>query len=132
MPDYRAKSGPADVVASGTVICFDRNPITVEFGYGPLGPTLGPSLSLTFKFVDEPGQTSLQARVQAQVHGPTTLELTLFNYTNPIGVGTPGPLHFWNVPGAQLFINFRVFSLEAADKTLQFSIYKVKAERPNG
>lgn len=130
MPDFRAKSGPGEVLASGIVIAFQGNPITIDFSYGPLGTTLGPNLSLTFSFIDIPGETHFQARIEGKSRGPNALELVLYNHSNPIGIGTSAPLHFWNLPLAQLFINFRVYAMAGADKALQFSIYRVQGVNP--
>ncbi len=103
MSGFKASSGPVDIVASGTIIAFQGNPIEVMFEplpaplngelgvpRGSLPPLPQPCFKLTFRFVDEPaGAANPQprSRLEAKAFGQLTLEVTLFNCTNPLGMG---------------------------------------------
>ena len=77
MEPVKIKSGPTEVIASGTVIGFAGNPIEITFG---------PSderLKLLFAFQDEEGEA--ESRLETEVLDSTTLKLTLFNIKSPLG-----------------------------------------------
>ncbi len=121
----KIESGPAEIVASGTVFAFSGSPITITFG----SPT--ETLKLIFEFKDEEGKEDL--RVEATVVDTQTLKLTLINFKNPLGSGTTKPKPFGSLDGRRLYVHYRVYSLsDAADKMLHFNIYKAEEVSKNG
>lgn len=108
------RSGPAVIVASGTVISYAGNPI--EITYGPRIERL----TLIFAFKDDKSNT----RVEASTPNPNTLKLTLFNYVSPLGMGTSKPVNIGTLVGKPLYIQFRVYSFDDADKTIHYTIYQ--------
>ena len=117
MADFHARSGDADVLASGTVIAFEQRPIEISFG--------SPTFTLIFNFVDEnstPGSLS-SARVEGKVHSPEKLELTLFNFTNPLGTGSTAPIAIGLTRGLLVYLQYRVFALVGGDKMLHFTVF---------
>ena len=133
MPNYDATSGPAEIVASGTVIAYRGNPIAIKFGRGIFTPTGGNEFSITFHFISTVGIPTPGPDLQVRVVGPTSIEFILSNYNNPLGIGTTEPIHIANFQNVPFFLSFRVYSLAGqTDKTLQFTVYRDKGSAPNG
>jgi len=127
MPDFQARSGPASVLASGTIIAYEKNPIEISFG--------APAFTLIFNFIDEvPKEPSvaLASRVTAKVHEPLKVEFTFFNFVSPLGTGNGPALPFGVLPdGLLVYLNYRVYSLAGGDKTIHFTVYALeKPEAP--
>ena len=144
MSGFKASSGPVDIVASGTIIAFQGNPIEVMFEplRAPLSGNQGlqdtfpplpqPCFKLTIRFVDEPAVAAgpqPAPRLEAKAAGPLTLEVTLFNCTNPLGIGSD-PIVLGHADGRKLYLQWRVYTLTAADKTLYFTIYQERERDP--
>jgi hypothetical protein len=145
MSGFKASSGPVDIVASGTIIAFQGNPIEVMFELLPaplngnlafhesLPPLPLPCFKLIFRFIDEPaGAANPQprSRLEAKAFGQLTLEVTLFNCTNPLGMGNDHPVLLGHADGRKLFLQWRVYTLTASDKTLYFTIYQERERDP--
>lgn len=84
--DFQARSGRATVLASGTIIAFDKNPIEISFG--------SPAFTLIVNFIDEAAKVPpvpTVPRLAAKVHDPLKIEFTFFNFTNPLGTGNTSP-----------------------------------------
>ena len=151
MPEFQATSGPVNVVTSGTVIAFKGNPIEISFSalpaqvlavpplnVAPAGtmtfPFVHPSFKLIFRFVDEvpqPGAPPLSARFEAKpTPGELTMEITLYNFTAPLGLASPEPVNFGFSAGRKLYLNYVVYSVGSGYKTLHFTIYQDKEPNP--
>jgi hypothetical protein len=156
MPDFKASSGPCDVVASGTVIAFQGNPIEVTFDalVEPLNLTPDPPSSpqfeqrpvtfpamrgarfkLNFQFTDEPtpGEGPVPtARIHiGGVPDQLTINFTMFNFTSPLGSGNTKPIPFGYAGDRTLYLQYRVFALRDGDKTLHFTIFQSRmVDRP--
>lgn len=124
MSDFRAASGPTEVLATGTVIAFEGNPITIQ-----VGPVTGP-LKLVFQFTDEAGRD--EPRQEGKSPDPTTLEVTLFNFKNPLGSGTIKPIPIGTLAGRQLYMHYRIYALGASDKMLHFTIFRERDGASSG
>jgi len=112
-------SGPALVLASGSVIAFRGNPVTLIFGPGER------KLKFEFSFVSE--QTGEQSPLQVRLERPDdfTLRLTLVNFNDPLGAGTTVPKSVGVLQGRQLYIHYRVYHLEeSADKLIHYTLYQ--------
>lgn len=110
--DMQVSSGPCDVLGSGTVISYLSNPIEIRL----------PGLGLIFKFQDEPEKEG-GSTISGRVVEPSTLELTLINFKNPIGSGSGAPMEIGSRDNQRLFLHFRVYQLVGGDKTLHFTVY---------
>lgn len=123
MTEIEIQSGPFDVLASGTVIAFDKNPL--RFTFGPAEERL--TLILVFRDTeDENGQ-----KLQAEVPEPNTLQLTLTNIGSQLGAGTINPLLAGSIAGRELFMHLRVYELQDSDKTLHYTFYLGKEVAEN-
>jgi len=109
------RSGPATIVASGTVIGFNGNPI--EITYGPRTERL----TLILVFIDD---ESSKARVNPSTPNPNTLRLELHNFRSPIGSGTTKPIPIGTLLGKPLSIHYRVYDIGEGDKTVHYTIYQ--------
>lgn len=109
-------SGPAEVVASGTVTSFRGEPIEV--------PVQGDeeAIVLVFAFVDDPDDEA--PRVETEVEDAGRLRLDLINFANPLGSGSPSPVDVGTLDGDPLLLHFRVRALEGADPTLTYTVYR--------
>jgi hypothetical protein len=114
---FWAQSGPAEVVASGTVIGFRGNPIEVDLGPG--------SLKIRFRFIDE-ADGNQPPRVEGDNVSDKTLQLSFFNFTSPVGTGSIEPLWLGteNREEAAILLHYRIYALNSSDKTLQFTVYR--------
>lgn len=119
MKSITINSGPAEIVASGTVIAFSEHPIIIKLA----------NLNAIFKFRDEKEKDD--QHIEKKLLDPTTLELTLYNFDNPIGSGTSKPMLLGQLNGQPLYVHFRVYALHGSDKTLQFAFYRVREGKGN-
>jgi len=109
------KSGPAEVIDSGTIISFSGNPISLHY------PDLGIKIVFEFKVGEEDRGTY----VDSSVPEPGTLQLTLFNFDDRFGAGTIKPMRIGKYEGRRLYVQLRVYTLQGSpDKTLQYTVYK--------
>lgn len=114
------KSGPAEVIASGTVIAFDNQPIEITV-------TL-PDYTFIWllNFIDEDGKDEL--RTDNRVIDENTLEMTFYNFKNPLGSGSISPLKIGTYNNKSLFIHYRIYDLNTSDKTIHYTIFLNKEE----
>ena len=109
------KSGPTNIITSGTVISFNKNPIEIIFG-----PANG-RLKLIIEFEED--KEIKGTSVKPSITSKDTLNLKLINYNNSLGTGNKKPLVFGNIEGRELYLNYRVFPLNEWDKTVHYTIY---------
>ena len=117
MDNIKMKSGSADILATGTVIAFSGNPIEIEFGVGD------DRLKIIFVFKDEEGKDSKDLRTEGKSLDDSTLQITFFNFSNPLGSGSSKPIDFGALNNRRLYINYRIYELREGDKTLHYTIY---------
>ena len=115
MEDIRITSGPAEVIAAGTVIEFNGNPVEISFGPPE------ERLYLVLDFIDIEDET--ESAVKAHLSEPDTLEITLLNFRSPLGSGTSKPIPAGILSGRNLYIHLRVYELVNSDKTIHYCIY---------
>lgn len=115
MGDIRITSGPAEVIAAGTVIEFSGNPVEINFGPPE------ERLTIVLDFIDIEDET--ESAIRAHLSEPYILELTLLNFKNPVGSGTSKPLPAGTLSGRNLYIHLRVYELLNSDKTIHYCIY---------
>ena len=114
MDIVKIRTGDTEVIASGSVISFGKSPIVFEFE----------NLKLIFEYHDDILGTGVkETRVEAAAIDNKTLKLTLHNFNNPLGAGSGTPLQLGILNGRKLFLQYRVYALSDADKTLQYTIY---------
>lgn len=108
------KSGSAEIIASGSVIAFNGNPIEISYG-----PSIE-RLTLIFAFKDD-GQ--LETRIDATKPNPNALQFNLYNFRNPLGSGTSRPVPIGTLAGQKLYLHYRVYDIGNSDKTIHYTIY---------
>lgn len=121
--EFRAKSGNATVLTSGTVMSFRNQPITVQFG------PIESQITLIFNFIDQ--KESNEISVKATSRESNSLELTLVNFKNPLGTGTTTPIEIGSYAGKKMFLHYRVYSFGDGDKTLHFAVFNIGEEVKN-
>lgn len=116
MEPLEIKSGPVEIVGSGTVIGFSGNSIEIT-----IGPPDG-FIKVVFAFIDELGKTDV--RVEAKLLDDKTLKITLFNHRTTLGVGSSAPIPIGTAEGLRLYMNYRVFGLPGGDKMIHYTFYR--------
>jgi hypothetical protein len=111
MQPIKIKSGTKEVIASGTVISFEGNPIGFEIE----------NIKFIFEFVDEEGKAGTDVNFTSPEE--RTLKITLKNFKNPLGTGNQKPMAVGTFHGLRLFLSYRVYQLEGSDKTLDYTFY---------
>lgn len=105
---FQIRTGGFDVVAAGTVITADNQSLEFQLAH----------LRVVFSFVSDGGSTRL---------GPgsasgSTLNLTLYNFTNSIGSGTTSPIEIGILSGRKLWLSFMVYALSPeSSKTVHYT-----------
>jgi hypothetical protein len=116
------RSGPAEIVASGTVIAFNGSPVEIEFG----SPW---KLHLILRFKDVPGEE--KQRISGKIIDRRTLEVTFFNFKNPLGSGSTRAIPIGKVGDNEVYIQYRIHALGESDKTLHYTIYRAPKKDGN-
>ncbi|MCZ7399674.1 MAG: hypothetical protein O8C62_08375 [Candidatus Methanoperedens sp.] len=121
----KIESGPTEVIASGDIISFSGNPITLTFG------SPNETLKIIFEFKDEEGKDDL--RVEANTSDAQNLKVTFFNFKNPMGSGSVKPIPIGSLDGRRIYIQYIIYALTySKDKMLHFNIYKAEEVSKNG
>ncbi len=108
-------SGPAEIIDSGTIIAFARNPISLYYK----------NLNINIVFDFKLDEQSRETYVDSSIVEPATLKLTLYNFDDSFGAGTNKPMKIGKYEGRRLYLQLRVYSLKgSADKTLHYTVYK--------
>lgn len=108
------KSGTAEIIASGSVIAFNGNPIEISYG-----PSIE-RLTLVFAFQDDGQQDT---RIDATKPNPNTLHFNLYNFRNPLGSGTSKPVPIGTLAGRKLYLHYRIYDIGNSDKTIHYTIF---------
>jgi hypothetical protein len=113
----RIRSGPAEVIAHGTVTAFAGNPLRME-------------LSLPERlFVLDLGFRSEQGSSEPRVEGRPTPEghaFELYNFDSAAGRGTALPVVLEELGEDALLLHFRVFLYgKTIDRTVHYTFYRV-------
>ena len=120
MLEFKATSGPTEIVASGTLIAYQSNPITVYWGESEQSQ----DFKVTFRFTDEEGKEKYRTEFnQIDSH---SLEIHMINFKNPLGVGSKNPLQIGKKGNQKIWLHYRVYHFRDSDKTLQFTVYREK------
>jgi hypothetical protein len=113
-------SGPADVIASGTIISFEGNPVKIKFG-----PADG-RLTIIFSFEnkkDQNGESNPYMNVKSL--DSKTAEFKLFNFNNSLGNGTINPLPIGTLWDKKLYLHFYVYAQGGArDKIIHYTLFQ--------
>jgi hypothetical protein len=125
LPDslFRAKQGTADLIASGTIVSLDNQPLEIGI---PISNTENLTLRLILK-KDEVNKLSRWG-MQTFLENPKLLELTIFNLESPLGGGPAEPLSLWRSPDSAIVLALRIFTQPNTAPIIHFSFYKKKLE----
>ena len=119
------KSGPTEIIASGTVISFKNNSIEIIFG------SASERLKLIIEFEDD--KENKEPLIKASISSNKALILKLINYNNPLGMGNSEPINIGNFEGRELHLNYRVHALtNDLNKTVHYTIYLGEEVSTNG
>lgn len=110
-------SGHADVIASGTVISFDESPLNIDFGNS------SENLRLTLVFDRD---STNEFKLTAEPISQHELRLHIFNSQNStLGSGLLAPVHIGSLDEKDIFISFRIYSLDNSEqRTVHYTIYE--------
>lgn len=120
MEPIKIKSGPMEVIASGSVIAYKNNPIELI-----LGSKEEIRLILKFKNVDNKDKQEIVGKsIDSR-----SLELTLSGLDNNLGVWNTNPLPIGVFHSRELYLNFRFYA-QQEDRLLQFTLYLGEKREP--
>lgn len=106
-------SGPAKVVASGSVINFKGNPLRIS--------VQELDFDLVFEFMDE--ETSDESRIRITPDRGDA-RLTLINFKSTLGSGLKEPIHLGTSENRDVYLQLRVYAAGSApDKLLHYTVY---------
>ena len=118
---YRTQlySGHKEIIASGTAISFNSEPIVIKLFNGDQQVVV-----IQFSFTTD--NDDKKQRMETSI-ADGILTFTLINSDNPFGTGTTRPINFARYDSKTLYIHFRTTSLRDSDRTLYYSIYAEEA-----
>lgn len=116
------KSGPADVLATGTVIGYYNNPIEFIF------PSENEDdMRLIIEFRNDEIREELYS--ENEVINSHTMKMTLYNFNSPMGSGSRNPIRLGNFNNKVMFGHFRISTVNddsgENDKMLHYTFYLV-------
>jgi hypothetical protein len=110
-------SSGTQVVASGSVICYDsRNVVTIM-----IGPK-GHRLAVTFIFNYGPGDARIE--LEPPPSEPTEIKLIIWNAPRNFPIVTSAPLELGVLVGSPLYLNFRAFGGPDTPPILDYTFYQ--------
>lgn len=109
-------SGPVEVVSTGSVLAYLNNPLEITLELE------GFNLILLFKFLND--TNDLTPRQTFSIIENTKLELLLINFNSSLGTGNMVPILIGTSLSKNLWLSFRVYDLEKADKLVHYTIYR--------
>jgi len=112
------RSGPTEIVSSGTVIAYFNQPIVINVKLEDF------TLELIFKFEDNKSNNNNQPVLTPTIVEHNKLELTLHNFSSSVGAGNKETLGIGSSLGRQLSLSYRVYDLGGSDKTLHYTLYR--------
>lgn len=122
------RTGMADVIASGTVIAFDRHSISVSivlaehsYDYPPGPDDRAGRLAINFLFQEDPKPAA--PRIEFGPENSREVSLILFNFDDPAGTGNDQPIRLGTVGSKSLYLSFRIYSIQSSPKTLHYTVY---------
>jgi hypothetical protein len=117
----KIKVGEYDVLDSGTIVSIEDEPI--DF-------VLVENIGYTIRIVFENDYEDKSSRMKGEPFDKVGAKLTLINF-NSIGVGNVKPLQIGTLNHRELFLNYRVYSLDKGAKTFHY-IWLLGKEVKNG
>jgi hypothetical protein len=132
MAPIEIKSGPLDVISSGTIITLKDNPTEIIFG--PANARI--KLILIFKD-DQDGDQ----RIEGKNPDPMSLEFTFINFSNALGSFPIEPLAIGLIGGRPIYLNILIHNHKGqkaesfARKVIHYTLYQDvhnPAQKPEG
>lgn len=121
--DVKVESQSVDVIASGTVIAFIHEPITISIG----PPTDRLNIIIVFEIATTPFPIpgSTKPEVRSEILNPSTLRMTFKNVYAQAGYGTVNPFSIGTIEGKQVYMQYRIYDLGGtSDKMLHYTFYR--------
>ena len=118
------KSGPTEIVASGSFIPFQNSPTELTLG------DARNRMRLIISFSES--SEKKEPHDKKQVVDKQTLKLELVNFNNPLGTGNIQPLKIGEFDKRQLYLQLKVYHQPKGDKLVHYTIYRDEGEREDG
>lgn len=111
----RVFSENKEIMASGSVIAFKNEPITLKVFDSD-------QQVLILRFCFTKNADSSKTRLLTSIND-NILTFTFENFNNPLGAGTVEPVDIATYNGKKMYIHLRVTPLSNSDTTLLYSVY---------
>ena len=110
----------AEVISSGSFITFDMSPVTISLQSDEIGAEAA-RIIFIFKKDENNKQRLKSSKI---VDG--ALEITLVNFSNPLGTGYPVPIAIGkDDAGKKVYLSFMVYAFDSCDQhKISYTIYK--------
>jgi len=103
-PPVTVKSSGKDIIASGSVNTFSYDNLEVKIAQ--------------FKFVFNFINSGSEQKIEYRNDGSETLILDIYNFNSSLGVGVKSPLRIGTLMNRELYLSFRVYTLDQSDSKL--------------
>jgi hypothetical protein len=110
----KIKIGDFDILESGTIVGNEHEPIDFFVNEDV-------DFIVRLEFVNDKNQTDPPHKKKAEKFGERGVKLIFTNYDYPTGVGNSAPLKIGRFKNRELFLNYRIYSLESAGKLVHYS-----------
>jgi hypothetical protein len=106
------KVGNYDVIKDGTIVGNENEPIDFIFIK---------EIGFTIRLVFETDLNIKGPEIKASEFGKVGALMTFVNFNNSIGIGNVDPIKIGNFNKRELFLNYRVYSLEKGGKSFHYT-----------
>lgn len=107
----KIKIGEYDIFDSGTIVSVENEPI--DF-------ILVENIGFIIRIVFEDDLENKESRVKGEAFDKVGAKLTLINF-NKIGIGNVKPTQIGTLNDRELFLSYRVYSLDKGGKTFHYT-----------
>jgi hypothetical protein len=122
MEPIEIKSGPTDVLASGTVISFNNNPI--ELIFGPEHNYF--KVILKFELVND----KTKQKIDGMILDKSTIELTFADLDTISGTWTSEPIAIGGFSNKTLYINVHFYIRKDMQSLVNYTVYLEEPKTP--
>ncbi|MDL2141962.1 hypothetical protein QQY79_05480 [Flavobacterium tructae] len=108
----KIKVGKYNILQSGTIVSNENEPIDFF---------IAEDIGFTIRIVFETNSEINEPKINAELFDKVGAKLTYYNFDNSIGIGNTVPLQIGTLNDRELFLNYRIHSLNKGGKTFHYT-----------